>query len=496
MGSMISYTQAAMERTMKVQEVILRALARKITWWQAAEIIGISDRQMRRWRERYEEFGYDGLFDRRRGRPSPKRVPVAVVEQVLGLYREKYFDLNVRHFHEKLSDEHQIELSYSWVKQALQGAGMVAKGRQRGVHRQRRPRRPLPGMLLHIDGSEHRWFQDERWYDLLVILDDASSQIYYAQLVEEEATLPVMKALQEVVERQGVFCALYSDRGSHFWLTPKAGEAVDHHRLTQVGRALRELGIQMIPAYSPQARGRSERNFGTWQGRLPQELRLAGCTTLEAANRFLREHYIGEFNRRFQVKPEQSGTAFVACRRADLDNIFCLQFERTVNRDNTVSFQNLHLQIAPVRWRGSLAGCMVTVHQHLDGTLSLGYGPHCLGRYDRCGLPFPNPSTPASTKLSRGRGTAPFPCNPIPQNQPHGSLSEAVPMTQPDISLASKSGHFNLLRTAPVFSSLPSPPRFSRCPIRTANPGTGHASTLAGLVEHRKRSRSGWWNTV
>src|SRR6266852_373243 len=184
MLSMISYTKAAMERAMKVQEVILRALAKKITWWQAAEIIGISDRQMRRWRERYEEFGLRGLFDRRRGKPSPKRVAVATGQRVLELYRDRYFDLNVRHFHEELATEHQIELSYSWVKGVLQGAGLIARGRKRGAHRQRRPRRPLPGMLLHIDGSQHRWFQDERWYDLLVILDDATSEIYYAQLVE------------------------------------------------------------------------------------------------------------------------------------------------------------------------------------------------------------------------------------------------------------------------------------------------------------------------
>jgi transposase len=382
---MFSYTKAAMERAMKVQEVILRAMARKITWYQAAEIMGISDRHMRRWRERYEEFGYDGLFDRRRGGPSPKRVPLAMVEQVLGLYRDRYADLNVRHFHEKLSEEHDIALSYTWVKQALQGAGLVGRGRKRGVHRKRRPRRPLPGMLLHIDGSRHRWFQDERWYDLIVILDDASSEIYYAQLVEEESTVTVMAGLKEVIERKGVFCALYSDRGSHFWLTPKVGGKVDRHCLTQVGRALRELGVQMIPAYSPQARGRSERNFSTWQGRLPQELRLAGITTLEAANAFLRKHYMAEFNRRFQVRAAQPGSAFVARRSRDLDLIFALQFERTVNRDNTVSFQNLHLQIEAVRWRASLAGCTVTVHQHLDGTMSLTHGPHRLGRYSTLG---------------------------------------------------------------------------------------------------------------
>jgi len=415
MRSMESYSRAATERAMQVQEVILRAVAKKITWWQAAEIIGISDRSMRRWRERYEEFGFRGLFDRRRGKPSPKRVPLAVVEQVLALYREKYFDLNVRHFHEKLEAEHQVKLSYSWVKGVLQGAGVIARGGKRGVHRQRRPRRPLPGMLLHIDGSEHRWFQDDRWYDLLVILDDATSEIYYAQLVEEESTLTAMAALKEVIERKGLFCALYSDRGSHFWLTPKAGEAVDPHRLTQVGRALRELGIRMIPAYSPQARGRSERNFGTWQGRLPQELRLAGCATVDEANRFLRERYIAEFNRRFQVAAAEKGSAFVRCAVRHLDRVFSLQFERTVNRDNTVSFQNRKLQIEPVTWRATLAGCSVTAHQHLDGTLSLSYGPHCLGRYDAHGVLL---SRKASTQLGRGRGSAPFPCNPIPPNHP------------------------------------------------------------------------------
>jgi transposase len=398
------YPKAAMERAMKVQDVILQAMAKKITWYQAAEIIGISDRHMRRWRERYEEGGFRGLFDRRRGKPSPKRVPVAVVERVLELYREKYFDLSLSHFHEKLAAEHQIKLSYSWVKGVLQGAGLVARGRKRGVHRKRRERRPLPGMLLHIDGSRHQWFQDERWYDLIVILDDATSEIYYAQLVEEESTATVMAGLREVVERQGVFCALYSDRGSHFWVTPKVGGKVDPHRVTQVGRALRELGIRMIPAYSPQARGRSERNFGTWQGRLPQELRLQKIHTLEAANRFLREHYVAEFNRRFQVAAAQRGSAFLPGRRRDLDLVFALQFERTVNRDNTVSFQNLTLQLERVGWRATLAGCQVTVHQHLEGTLSLTHGPHLLGRYTADGAAQSATKMPARRAVEKTRG--------------------------------------------------------------------------------------------
>ena len=205
--------------------------------------------------------------------------------------------------------------------------------------------------------------------------------IVSAQLVEEESTATVMAGLKEVIERKGVFCALYSDRGSHFWLTPKVGGKVDYQRRTQVGRALHELGVQMIPAYSPEARGRSERNFSTWQGRLPQELRLHQIETLEAANQFLREYYVTEFNRRFQVAPAQRGNAFVPCRNRDLERIFSLQCERSVNRDNTVSFQNLSLQIERVRWRATLAGCQVMVHQHLDGTLSLTHGPHCLGRF-------------------------------------------------------------------------------------------------------------------
>ncbi len=435
MEDMISYSEAAMERAMKVEEVILRAIARKITWWQAAEIIGISDRQMRRWRERYEAFGVRGLYDRRRGKPSPKRVPLVEVEKVLQLYGEKYFDLNVRHFHEKLVAEHQVQLSYSWVKGLLQGAGLVAKGRKRGAHRKRRPRRPLPGMLLHMDGSRHRWFQDERWYDLIVILDDASSAIYYAQLVEEESTATVMAALWEVIERQGLFCALYSDRGSHFWLTPKVGGKVDPHRLTQVGRALGELGIQMIPAYSPQARGRSERNFGTWQGRLPQELRLRGIQTVEGANQFLREHYIGEFNRCSQVAPAQRGNAFVACRRKDLDLVFALQYERTVNRDNTVSFQNLSLQIERVRWRATLAGCNVTVHQHLDGTLSLTYGPHRLGRYSAQGV--------AVTATPKTREAA-------VEKTPGGKVQKQTFPPGLEIPLTARDSHFPTATTATV----------------------------------------------
>jgi len=366
---------------MKLQDVLLKAMAKKITWWAAAEIIGVSDRTMRRWRERFEQEGYSGLADRRKGKRASHRVALETVEEVFRLYQEQYRDFNVRHFHEKLRDEHQIEISYTWLYQALVGAGLVQKRRRRAPHRRRRERRPLPGMLLHIDGSKHRWFQDDRWYDLIVILDDATSQIYYAQLVEEESTRTVMQALREVIEAKGLFCALYSDRGSHFFVTPKAGEAVDKTRLTQVGRALKELGIQMIPAYSPQARGRSERNFATWQGRLPQELRAAGITTMEEANRFLRKRYIAEFNRRFTVKATERGTAFRRATRTDLDWVFTIQTERVVAKDNTVAIGPRSWQIDKTRFRHTLAGCTVTIHEHLTGDISIRYGPHVIGSF-------------------------------------------------------------------------------------------------------------------
>jgi transposase len=377
-----------MERMMKLQDVILKAMARKILWIEAAEIAGMSVRNMQRMRQRYQEGGYNGLFDLRRGKISYHRVPMATAERVLQLYQEQYFDLSVKHFHEKLREEHGIELSYSWVKQALQGAGLVARQRKRGKHRRRRPRRPMPGMMLHIDGSKHRWFQDERYYDLIVILDDATSEIYYAQLVKEESTQTVMAGLREVIERKGLFCSLYSDRGSHFFYTPKEGERVDKARLTQVGRAMKELGVQMIPAYSPQARGRSERNFGTWQNRLPQELRLAAIGTVEEANRFLRERYIAEFNRRFAVKAAERGTAFRACARRDLEWVFSVQTERVVSKDNTVAIRDRWWQIEKCRWRHSLAGQTVVIHEHLDGMVSIRYGPHVVGRYGSDGQPL------------------------------------------------------------------------------------------------------------
>ena len=377
------YRESAVERAMKVQEVLVRAIGGQVSWIQAGEILGLCPRQVRRLRERFEADGYKGLFDRRR-EPSPKRVPVETLRRVLQLYRDQYADCNVQHFHELLGERHDITLSYSWVKKALQTAGLVPIGRRRGPHRRRRERRPLPGMLLHIDASRHAWLPGTRLHDLVSVSDDATNALYYARLVPEENTRTVLAALHHVVATHGAFCALYTDRAGHFIHTPPAGQL--RHE-TQVGRALQHLGIELIAAHSPQARGRKERMYGTLQGRWPQELRLAGVTTVAEANAWLTTTGIPRFNARFQVAPAQEGTAFVPTT-ATLERVFAVQHERTVAADNTVAFGKRLLQLGASRLRCHFVRCRVVVHEHLDDTLSITYGPHVIGRFDATGQPL------------------------------------------------------------------------------------------------------------
>lgn len=377
------HPEAAVERAMKVQEVLVRAMGGHLSWVQAGEILGLGPRQVLRLRQRFETDGYSGLFDRRR-QPSPKRVPLETVQRVLALYRDVYADFNVQHFHEVLGEVHQIDLSYSWVKKALQTAGLVPVSRRRGAHRRRRERRPLPGMLLHLDASRHAWVPG-LGQDLVSISDDATNEVYYAQLVEEENTRTVMAALRAVIAARGVFCALYTDRAGHFIHTPPAGQTRGQ---TQVQRALQQLGIELIPAHSPQARGRKERLYRTLQGRWPQEWRVAGVTTVAAANAWLRQEGVARFNRRFAVAPAGDGTAFVPTT-APLDRIFSVQHERTVGNDNTVQLGRRRLQIAASPLRCHFVRCRVLVHEHLDDTLSITHGPHVIGRYAADGRPLP-----------------------------------------------------------------------------------------------------------
>jgi len=300
-------------RRMRFEDIYGRWRERRLSQAEAAEILGMSERTFRRWRDRYDADGLEGLLDRRLGKASARRVPVDQIDQVLSLYRERYGGFTAQHFHDKLRQQHGFRWGYTWTKLRLQAAGLITKAPRRSAHRKKRPRRPLCGMLLHQDGSPHRWLPAlDAQLDLIVTLDDATSAIYAAFLVEEEGTMSTFRALAEVIAAHGLPCALYTDRASPDFVTPKAGEKVAKDQLTQVGRALAQLGIEHIPAYSPEARGRSERAFGTLQDRLPKELALAGITTVEAANRFLREVYLPEHNTRFAVAPEHSETAFVA----------------------------------------------------------------------------------------------------------------------------------------------------------------------------------------
>jgi transposase len=357
-----------------------------LTQVEAAEILGVTERTFRRWCDRYEEDGVEGLRDRRLGKPSPKRVSGEWEARVEALYRERYGGFNAKHFHEHLVKDHSFPFSYSWAKTFLQRRQLVPLAPRRGAHRKKRPRRSLPGMLLHQDGSRHHWLPGPSgMLDLIVSMDDATSEIYSAFLTAEEDTLSCLRGLREVVGRHGLFCALYSDRASHYFHTPEAGGKVDRTTLTQIGRALARLGIEHIPAYSPEARGRSERMFGTLQDRLPKELRLAGIDGLEAANRFITQSYLPDHNKRFAVEPEQAGSAFVTDAAGAWRDILCIQEDRVVGNDNTVRYERRLLQLPPSPLRHHFAKARVRVHEYPDATLAVFHGPRCLARYDTSG---------------------------------------------------------------------------------------------------------------
>jgi transposase len=395
----MSYAPGAMERAMKAQEVIVRALAGTLTWIQAAEILGLSARSVRRWRWRLEQYGYDGLFDRRRRIPSPKRAPVAEVQRVLALYRDRYQGFNVRHFHQLARRQHGVRFCYAFVKKALQTAGLVPKYRPRGRHRRRREPRACFGELLHLDGSRHRWLptRSEQWFTLIAVVDDATKQLLYAQLWEGGETVrAVMTALRAVLERHGVPMALYTDRASWACHTPTSGTGPDRRRLTQVGRALARLGIEHILGFSPQARGRSERVNRTLQDRLVNEYRLAGISTLAAANRYLRDRFLPAFNAEFGRPPADPATAFVPVGAVDLDQILCVEEERVVGRDNVVTTDRVALQLAKQPGRRSCAGLRVLVRRHLSGHHSVWYGTRCFGHYDPHGRLCPRPGDRAT----------------------------------------------------------------------------------------------------
>jgi transposase len=376
-------------RQMRFENLLDRHERGELSQIEAAEMLGITERTFRRWRDRLRDEGPAGLLDRRIGKPSSRRAAAEEIVRMLGLYREVYADFTVKHFHEQLVKRHYYKLGYTVTRLSLQAAGLVRPAPRRSAHRKKRPRRPLPGMLLHQDASRFAWLPgDRRQYDLVVTMDDATSAIYSAFVVAEEGTASSFRGLREVIEAHGLFCELYTDRGGHYFYTPKAGEPVSKSVATQVGRALSQLGISHIAAYSPQARGRSERAFGTLQARLPKELRLAGITTLEAANQWIAHTYIAAHNAAFAVPPEQKGSAFVPDHAGLAADILCIQEERQVGNDNTVKWHGRSLQIPPTAGRAHFVRATVRVHEYPDGSLAVFHGPRCLGRYTADGTPL------------------------------------------------------------------------------------------------------------
>lgn len=373
-------------RMIKFSSILSRYEAAEFSQAEAAELLGIGERTFRRWRQRFEDEGEAGLLDRRLGKASGKRVPSDRSDEVEALYRTRYAGFTAKHFHEHLVKEHNFSWGYTWTKTFLYSKGLLEKAKRRGAHRRKRERRPLPGMMLHQDGSMHVWLAGQPALDLIVTLDDATSAIYSAFLIEEEGTASTFRALTEVFGSHGLPMSLYTDRGAHYFYTPTAGGEVDRSRPTQVGRALERLGVEHIAAYSPQARGRSERVFHTLQDRLVKELALKEIDTVEAANLFLRDVYIPEYNARFAVAAVQEGTAFVAIPGVDLAEILCVQEERQVGNDNCVSFNRLKLQIPESPLRAHFVKTRVKVRQYPDGTHAIFYGPRCLGRYDKKGV--------------------------------------------------------------------------------------------------------------
>jgi len=379
---------SAERRAMKEREVILKAIAGEIKWIQAADILRVTARTMRRKREALRAYGIRGLIDKRRGSLSPRRAPYEVVEKVLRLYREEYFDFNIKHFHEHLVRDHGVEYSYTWTKNLLQEAGYVKRQKGRGGHRRRRERRPIFGQMLHLDGSDHEWLSlrpGERQV-LLLVIDDATGQNLAGRLEAAETTKACLSIMRVVVEKHGIPAQLYTDRDSVYWHTKKAGGKVDRENLTQFGQVMEELGIEMIPSYSPQARGRSERWNGTWQGRLLAELRKAGINNIKEANVYINEVFLPEMNQRFAVEARETGSAFVSAEGANLDRIFSIRYQdRTVANDNTVQVNNLKLQIEKSPFRVNFCQCKVNVFQHLDGTYTAEWNKRIIGRYDEKG---------------------------------------------------------------------------------------------------------------
>ena len=372
---------------MRFEEVYGKYQERRLTNQEAAELLGISEKTFRRKKEKYKEKGLEGIWDQRLNKRSPKRAEDKEIELITRLYSEKYRGFTVKHFHEFAKREHGLKYGYTWTKKVLEEARLITKGKRGGDHRLRRERRPMAGMMIHQDASKHEWVSGlgEQW-DLIVTMDDATSIITSAFFVKEEGTESSFRGIRETIERYGLFCSFYTDRGSHYWYTPEVGGKVSKDTLTQVGRALKELKIQHTAAYSPQARGRSERMFGTLQNRLPCEMALKGIKTMEEANDYLEKVYLPRHNKQFSVEAKMPESAYVRWIGSNLEEILCIQEQRTVQHDNTIRYNNLVLQIPKDDLRHHYVKTTVEVRDYGIKGLGVFYGHRCLGRYTKTGV--------------------------------------------------------------------------------------------------------------
>lgn len=365
---------------MRFEEMYLGWQERRLSQEEAAQVLGVCSRTFRRQINRYEEEGLLGLNDKRLTQASHRRAPVDEVMKLTNRYRSGYRGWNVKHFYSwYLRDGGKR--SYTWVKNTLQRQGEVPKLKKKGTHRRRRERSPFPGMMLHQDGSRHEWVAGKHW-DLIVTMDDATNEHYNMFFVSEEGTASSFQGVQDVILKKGLFSSIYTDRGSHYWFTPEEGGKVSKTQLTQFGRAMQQLGIMMIPAYSPEARGRSERMFRTHQDRLTKELAMHHITSMEEANRYTKRTYLPAYNREFKQRPPEEGSVFIPWVGAHLEDILCEHHERTVTPDNCVSFEGLTLQIPPDNYRCHYIRTKVNVHRYMDGFLAIFHGPRRLADYD------------------------------------------------------------------------------------------------------------------
>jgi transposase len=358
--------------------VLSRVLDGILSGREAARLVGLSPRHLRRLRRRLERHGPAALAHGNRGRASPRRLPAALRTHIIALARGPYASINDHQLTELLAEREGVHVSRKTVQRLLRAAGIGSpRTRRPPRHRRRRPRMPQAGMLVQMDGSHHSWLEDRGpWLVLIAAIDDATGDVLAAVFRPEEDTHGYFRVLRRLIRRSGVPLAVYTDRHGLFHRDPRTPATIVEDLegaipSTQLGRAFHELGIRWIPASSPQGKGRVERLFGTFQDRLVTELRLAGARTLADAQRVV-DRFLPRYNARFAQPAAHPEPAWQPAP-AQLDRICCFKYQRTVGLDNTISLDGRLLQLDPGPSGRTYARARVDVHAHLNGTLAVYY---------------------------------------------------------------------------------------------------------------------------